>query len=387
MENMNDNSSKDLGSYSDEEILSMDSADIEESFAQSSVGLGEEEQSAEETGGAVSEELQDTELEGEDSTFVEDEGEVETGESTDDPEPDPFSDDQSESEEEEPPEVEGPEETELDYKAEYEGALAPFKASGRTVTPKSMEELRRLAQMGYDYGRKMAGMKPHQKIIATLEKNKLMEMEDINYLLDLRNGKPEAIKKLLKENEIDPMDFSDEEGEDYSPTDHSVSDQELALNSVIDSIKDTPEFKTTLTHVSGMDKESKATLQANPMYLKALNDHVEQGYYDQINAEVEHQRALGELVGLSDLQAYIRTGDAMHAAGRFDTAPEEAPTPTVKSAKPAQDSGSRSPDGESLRSRKRAAAPTKGKASTGKPKIDISKLSDEQIENLDPATL
>jgi hypothetical protein len=399
MENMNDNSgieegakSTDFASLSDEEFVALgpDAGYVQE--ADQALDTSDEAVTAdEEPGGADSQEPVEEEDVGGASTLeevAEDEGNDEPDEA---PSADPYTDDQSGAEEEQEPKVEEESSDEIDYKAEFEGALEPFRASGRTVTPKSIDELRKLAQMGYDYAAKRAAMKPHEKLVATLEKNQLTDLEDLNYLIDIKKGNLDAVRKLIRDSNIDPMDLSDDEGGDYSPADYTASDQEVALNAVIETIKDSQSFKTTLTHVSNMDTASKAALQANPAYLKGLNDHVDQGYYDQIMAEVTHQRALGELTGLSDLEAYVQTGDAMQQRGDFDTPTEAAPSPPAKSPKPAQDSGSRTSkskdDGESLRNRKRAAALTKGKATTGKQVVDLSKLSDEEIAKIDPSTL
>lgn len=388
VENTNDNSGMNLAELSDEQLLGLDPSRFDGSMpeAESEGPDTDLDTSEEETGGAVSEELQETD-DRSDSTLDEEDESEGSDESPEDTSPDPYSDDQSVQEEEEEPEDQDDSTDTPDYKSEYERALSPLRASGKTIQPKSMDELRRLAQMGYDYGRKVAALKPQQKILQTLERNEL-SLDDINYLVDLRKGNPEAIRKLLKDNSIDPMDLSDEEGGEYSPTDHSVSDQEVAVNEVIQEISSTSHYTTTVERVKGLDTVSKEQLRENPEALRTLNEHVGIGLYDEVMDEVNHRRAMGELTGLSDLVAYNQVGEAMAKAGAFDKYQSEQSSPPAKSRQSAQGSGSSSAKkAENLRNRKRAAAPTRGKASTGKEAIDFGKLSDEEMAKIDPTTL
>jgi hypothetical protein len=372
----------DIGLLSDEEVLAMPLDHELEDQAQSSVEVEDVGYESEETGGAVSDGSVEDDDEGEDSALAEEYENDGTDEGTEATDQDPYSDDQSVQSDVEQVEV-SPESTdEIDYKAEYERVLSPFKASGKTVEPKSIEEVVRLAQMGYDYGRKVAALKPQQRLIQTLEKNDIT-LEDVNYLVDLRQGKPEAIKKLLAEKSIDPMDLDLQEGVDYEPTDHSVSDSEAVLNEVVQEISQDESFKDTQVRLQKLDKASKSTLETHPADLRVLHEHIATGLYDKVMSEVEHQRALGHLAGVPDLIAYERVGNAMFAQ-EPSTPPKQSPSPTETSKLSAQDSGSPEPEakakGKSLRNRKRAASPQRGAAKPGKrnPK-DIGRLSDEDF--------
>lgn len=382
-ESTNDNSGiesqePDYGQMTDAEFL----AAMKAEEAQSSGEVESDGNESEETGGAVFDDSEAENDAGEDSTLVEEPYGEGTDEGTETTGQDPYSDDQSVQEEAEQVEVTPESSDDIDYKAEYERIMSPFKASGKTVEPKSIDEMVRLAQMGYDYGRKVAALKPQQRILQTLEKNGI-ELEDINYLVDLREGKPEAIKKLLVEKSIDPMDLDLQEGVDYQPADHSVSDSEAALNEVVQEISQEESFKDTKVRIQKLDKASKETLELHPADLRVLHEHIATGLYDKVMDEVEHQRALGHLQGVPDLIAYDRVGNAMFAP-ESSTPPKQTPSPTETSKPSAQDSGSPEPkskdEGKSLRNRKRAASPTMGKAKPGKgPRKDLRTMSDEEF--------
>jgi hypothetical protein len=280
----------------------------------------------------------------------------------------------------------------VNFEAEYNKLMAPFRAAKREVTLDNIEDARRLMQMGVDYSQKLQRMKPHLRILRTLEKAGLTDPSRINFLIDLENKNPEAIKKLLKDNDIDPLTLNLEGSEDYTPTDHQIGEAELAVRDVLDNIKDSPKFQETVDVISKqMDQASRTQLQESPEVIAEIHSHIETGIYQKVMDGVANERMYGRLTGLSDLQAYYQVGDAMYKAGKFEDSTGAPSTPTSDKQGSAQDSGSGTSkakaDKVNLRNRKRAASPTKGKAaSSGKAAPDFSKMSDEDIEKLDPSS-
>jgi hypothetical protein len=275
----------------------------------------------------------------------------------------------------------------VNYKEEYEKFMAPFKAAKRQITPDSPADMRRLAQMGADYSRKMEAMKPYQRVIKTLEKNGLLDIEKVNFLIDLNKKDPGAIQKFLKDNDIDPHRLALDDDIEYQPTDHMIGDKELALDTVLDEIRDTSSFSRTVkTITDDWDSASRKVLMGNPTIIRDINEHMGNGTFDQVIAKVEHERTFGRLEGLSDLEAYKTVGDAIHAAGGFKPTQSETSTTGNTNQDFSQDSGS-SAEADKLRNRKKAASPTKGNASTGKPKINLANMTDEQVMKLDPSSL
>jgi len=267
-------------------------------------------------------------------------------------------------------------------KATLENLLGNFKASGRTVKVESPDDARRLMQMGYDYTNKMREMKPHLRILKTLEHNGLLDDEKINFAIDLMKGNPEAITKFLKDKKIDPIELDLESSTVYKPTDHRPSDDQLALDEVLDSIRDTEAFPRTANVITKeWDKVSQQVLMGNPRIIAIINDHMEKGFYDQIAAKMQYERSLGRLAGLSDLDAYKAVGDAMQAQGAFAPAARSTTSETENGQGPSQDSKG---SNDSVKGRKRAASPTKGGAGAGNAptKNFLNDYSDEEIEKM-----
>ncbi len=138
----------------------------------------------------------------------------------------------------------------VDKSAEYDRLLAPFKANGRDIKVENVDEAIRLMQMGANYNRKMAALKPNLAIMKTLENNGLLDPVKINFLIDLEKKNPEAISKLIKESGIDPLDISVEKADGYKPGNHSANENQVELDNVLDDIQHSPKYAETLDLVS-----------------------------------------------------------------------------------------------------------------------------------------
>lgn len=190
--------------------------------------------------------------------------------------------------------------------------MGEFKANGRTMKVKSAEDAIQLMQMGANYHKKMSGMKPAMKTLKLLENHDLLDPAKLNYLIDLSMKKPEAIKKLLKESNLDPMDIDLDDANDYVPSNRSVNDSEIMLDEVLDNIKETPSYNRTLTVIGEeWDAPSRGIVAQNPEIIKTINLHMENGIYDQVANAVAYERSLGKLVGVSDFEAYQQVGQYM----------------------------------------------------------------------------
>ena len=207
----------------------------------------------------------------------------------------------------------------VDYEAAYKQLTAPFKANGREIQVQSVEDAVSLMQMGANYNKKMAALKPNLKLMKLLENNGLLNEEKLSFLIDLEKKNPEAIGKLIKDSGVDPLDLDASKAGDYKPPRHTVDDRELELDAVLDEIQETPSYTRTLDVVSNQwDGASKNVIANSPQVLKVINSHVQSGVFDVIIKEVEREKMFGRLSGLSDIEAYRQVGDAIQARGGFD---------------------------------------------------------------------
>lgn len=277
------------------------------------------------------------------------------------------------------------EEPAVDFEAEYKRLLAPFKANGREIAVKSVDDAIALMQMGANYNKKMAALKPNLKLMKMLENNGLLSEEKIGFLIDLEKKNPAAINKLVKDSGIDPMDLDAEKASGYKQTAYTVDDREIELDTVLDEIQGSPSYNRTLEIVSTKwDAASKQVIAGSPQLLKVINGHVESGIYDLISKEMESERLFGRLNGLSDIEAYRQIGDALHAKGAFNSLAQgssqrqqkPATPPVVVTPKPKVED-------DKLKDKRRAASSTKPAAPTSVPKdFNPLALSDEEFSKL-----
>lgn len=270
----------------------------------------------------------------------------------------------------------------VDFEAEYKRLLAPFKANGREIQVNSVDDALSLMQMGANYNKKMAGLKPSLKLMKMLENNGLLSEEKIGFLIDLEKKNPDAINKLVKESGINPMDLDAEKAGEYKPKIHTVDDREMELDTVLDDIQSTPTYNRTLAIVSKeWDGSSKQVIAQQPQLLKLINDHVERGIYDVISKEVESSRMLGRLNGLSDIEAYRQVGDAIQARGGFNhlgsSQGKPATVPVVVQPKP-----KKVDDGKLNEKRRAASSSTPVVSGSGTKDYNPLSLSDEEFSKL-----
>lgn len=265
------------------------------------------------------------------------------------------------SDEKETESEEVPETAPVNYEEEYKKLTAPFRANGKEIQVKSADDAIALMQMGANYNKKMAALKPNLKLLKLLENNGLLSEEKLSFLIDLDKKNPDAISKLIKDSGIDPLDMDVSKSE-YKPKTYTVDDRELELDAVLEKIQDTPTYARTIDVVSTKwDGPSKQVIAQHPQVLEVINDHIDRGIYDLITAEMERERLFGRLSGMSDIDAYRAVGDAMNARGAFAhlAQPAQQPAPaTVREPVPAKPKA----EDPAIRAKKLAASSPKAAA-------------------------
>lgn len=271
----------------------------------------------------------------------------------------------------------------IDYKSVYQRIFAPFKANGREISVDTVDDVIALMQMGANYNKKMASLKPSLKVLKLLENNDLLHEEKLSFLIDLEKRNPEAIKKLIKDSGIDPLDVDVNKESDYKPTSYVVSDKQLELDSVLEEIQDTPTFGKVLSIATEIwDSKSKREIAADPQLLKTLNVHMANGIYDLISKEVDKERTFGRLSGLTDLEAYKAVGDSIHARDGFRHLVSSQAKPNTAPAKNTVTSTNKASNTVRNEKRKAASPTSAAPKATTEPDINPLSMSDEDFEKL-----
>jgi hypothetical protein len=273
----------------------------------------------------------------------------------------------------------------IDYKAFYDRVMAPFNANGKTIKLENADEVISLMQMGANYTKKMQAIQPHKKLIMMLENNNLLDENKLSFLIDLDKKNPEAIKKLLKDANIDPIEV-DTSKVNYRSGSHAVSDQEAALQSAIEDLNARDGGKETLQSVHSWDQASKKVLWENPGLLEVFRQSRVNGVYDRITTEMERRRTLGQLPTETPfLQAYKIVGDELAARGAFQSLspkPQDSGQKPVGTAPVAVRPAGKTPPTKADDNRVKAAASPRTTPRTAVQPVNYLAMSDEEFMKL-----
>ncbi len=184
-----------------------------------------------------------------------------------------------------------------DYKGFYKKVMSPFKAGGKTLQLNNADEVISLMQKGIDYTKKTQDLARYRKPMLMLERAELLDEEKISFLIDVEKGNQEAIRKLLKDKNIDAFSLpSEDEPINYQTGSHIIGDNEIRLKEVCDELIATNDGQSFLTEVNNKyDAVSCRHLVEAPELLRTLYHHKQIGAYDDIVSEIDRQRMLGKL--------------------------------------------------------------------------------------------
>lgn len=195
--------------------------------------------------------------------------------------------------------------SETDYQAFYQKLTKPFRANGREIVLDNPDDMITLMQKGANYSKKMEQLKPKMSLVKALEQHGLNDINELGYLLDLRNKNPEAIAKLIKEADIDLYSFDTDSAEGYTPKPIQVNETSAVEEVISELTSQTPSFSKVLDNiVSTWDNQSQAILAEQPDIIKALHYGVESGMYDKVMSVLERERLLGRNTNLNYLEHY-----------------------------------------------------------------------------------
>lgn len=258
----------------------------------------------------------------------------------------------------------------IDYKKFYEKIMTPFKANGKLITLKTPEEAIQLMQMGANYTRKMQAIAPYKKTLLMLENNGLLDEDKLSFLIDLDKKNPEAIKKLIKDAGINPMDIDTSTEPQYKEGSHKVSNEEAAFMTVLDDLKQSQDGMQTIKEInSNWDDASKNILWSSPDIMRTIHQQRENGVYQLIVDEMERQRTLGNISPETPfLVAYKQIGDALVANKQ-----KAVPQPVAVKAKTVKTSTVKNNE------KAKAAAPNRTTPSAPKRFINPLAMSDEEF--------
>ncbi len=281
----------------------------------------------------------------------------------------------------------------VDFEGAYKKLIGtPIKANGTEITLKDADEALRLIQKGAGFEKKMEQLKPARKSAAMLEAAGLLGDDTaLSHMIDLYNGDPKALARLVKDLKIDIFALDLDAGDQYRPVSHLQTDEAVTFTETLKEVRTLEGGKEALALIDSWDQKSKDTIWGNAAAVRQIYDYKQSGVYDMVATEVERRRTLGQIpAGTPFIQAFQMVGDEMAKAAAVQSptpaTDEQVNPPVTTPAKPVArtpvHSGPAPRKNETPDARAIAAASPRVGSGAAKPIPDIYSLSDADIEKM-----
>ena len=196
----------------------------------------------------------------------------------------------------------------FDYKKAYEGAVAKsaqfedffnqttgdFIANGKTMSaPKDPKKIIQAFQKAAGFDDKMKAFKKYRPFITPLQEKGILDNPDkFNLMMNAMDGDSEAIKRILSNAEIDPIEL-DMDNINYTPTNSVSSDIELAYEDVMESATQNGVKAQVQKVISGeWDDQSVVELLNDPENSADLVSHLSTGVYDLVQERISQKKMI-----------------------------------------------------------------------------------------------
>lgn len=229
-----------------------------------------------------------------------------------------------------------------------------------------------------DYTQKTQKIAPYRKMISALEQEGITD-DQLNIAIDALKGNKGAIQTLLKSNNIDAYDLSedDEEASDpYTPREYGKNEVQLGIEEITSHISKDPEYKITVDVIDEQwDSGSRQVLSSNPRMIQGLHNDIKSGVYDKV-APVAMKMKVLDGNTKSDIEYYILAGEQVLGEEQNSATAEQTVTDNNRQAQDAEDDFDQA---SSEARRKRSATPTR-KRTDRKGVIDYLNDDDENFD-------
>jgi len=292
------------------------------------------------------------------------------------------------------------------YKDFYNKVTGEFVANGKVMKGfTEPEKIIQAQQMAAGFSEKMRAFKQYRPFIEPLKKKGILDNPDkFNLMVDAIDGNQEAIKALLKETNIDPLELNIDEV-DYKPKDNLASPIALAYDDLIDTASQFGiDSKVNDVIVKEWDDDSVAELLSDPKNSSDLIAHMNNGVYDMVQERIakkkmtditgsfgsmrdidQYRAAVAELeqeyIQQQELQKQQATYQQQEPVSQFSEEAIQAEIAKIKAEKE-QAKKREQANNKANTARKRAASVSKKKSTIKQTKkeFDPMDLSDDEFE-------
>lgn len=282
----------------------------------------------------------------------------------------------------------------VDVDAFYQEITSGFKAAGQEYSFKDPKEIRALLQKGVDYTRKSQALSHMRGLNDILTQNGLNDPTELGFLIDVKNGKPEAIAKLIQQHKLEGYELDEDKASTYTaPTvDIDSRAKAVALGDVVENYKDDANFNEVIQSARTWDEASQEYLIGNPTVFVELAKQKADGQYDQIIHELNRRNVVNPSK-LPIMQQYIQIGSELFGqSGNGGSAHDTQQPQRQQQAKPVKERvivkrGNVEKQRKSLAPTRSSSAKDKLGGNVPKTREDLNKLSQSEFDKLTPEML
>lgn len=226
------------------------------------------------------------------------------------------------------------------YKKFYDTiANAEFNANGKKVKGfTDPDKIIQAQQMAYGFSDKMASFKQYRPYMASLkERGMLEDPSKFNFVMDLLDGDPEALKKHLQTLKVDPLDLDMENVAYSGAKNHLPSREELVLEDALEQAKQYgAEDKLRTALAKEWDAESFNEFLTVPEVRRDLLEHMATGAYDLVQDRIAEMKMLDVSGAFSSMKATDQYRQAVQSltadAARMNNSGSNGQTASTKEA-------------------------------------------------------
>jgi hypothetical protein len=247
------------------------------------------------------------------------------------------------------------------------------------------QKLQEAINKALDYHKKTAQLSKWRSQIELMEQSGLSK-EDLILLAEAKAGNKAAIAKLAVNTNTDLYEISEEDAEQFKPTQHYPDEVEIAINDVIEEIESKPEVANQFAQfIPDMPDDFKQMLNSNPQVLKGFAEDIELGIAQVVYPQaVAHQA----MYGGDFISNYKKVGMMLAQQGQLPQI-GQPPAPSYVTEQPQANAQQPQQPNISPREkelRNKAAATTRRQQSGGKSFLadaqSIWDMSDEDFDKL-----
>lgn len=285
----------------------------------------EEEDSSEETSDSTEEdevEQPDDEEESEsDDTADEDEDTQESEEESEEPTEEDSEDTESAKTDETPG---------FDFSSIPMDEVIPMEIPANGMKVKAtMNELVEGFKKGMNYTQKMQALSQHGKDMGIMKDNGLTT-NDLNLLVEAKQGNKEALAKLMSDAKVDPLDLEAAK-EAYTPQDYGKAPVDLDMEQVKETILADTEYSSHVEKaIKDMPDDMYELVSSSSGNLNALYQDVRSGLYAEVMPEVMKLQSLYGKTAPT-METYLKVAEAR--AKKQTEAPQQKAVNEVKETK------------------------------------------------------